>query len=361
MNDYPPVLVLDLSATGLGVARILSNHGISVYGTDIKHISIGRYSKYVSKPPFGFTVSLDDDFLSALFNFASAYNTKPILIPSSDVFIEYVSQYFDVLQNYYSFQNSLSPSISNKFLNKYEFFRICQDFNVPHPRTIKLRGDESEDYIIQNLQFPMIVKPKYIHMWKKYLKGNKVLLVNDRNDLREILKNERTLLADSMLQEVIPGPEENIYIFKGYFGKDAKLKATFSAKKIRQFPPYFGSFSLVETTRNEEIESISIEFLQAINFEGLCGSEFKYDTRDNIYKIIEINIRPQLWEDATRVSENEVLWVAYCDLADLDTPEIGPQKENIKYSYLLRDIYSGYLQIKDRELTFRNFHIFLSS
>lgn len=352
MNHYPPVLILDLSATGIAVARILGNHGVDVYGADLGKISIGRFSKYVKKPAFGYKIEIDSHFLDMLTYFAKNFNNKPVLLPCSDIFIEFVSKYYGILKDFFSIQESLAPSISTKFLDKREFYKMCEEYNIPYPKTIRLSGYETVSEIVKKLKFPMILKPYLIHKWKKYLKGKKVILIQYVDELEYILKKEKKLLQDSLLQEVIPSSEKNIYIFKGYFGKDGELRASFTGRKIRQYPPNFGSFSLAESIENEEVKQMSINFLRKARFKGLCGTEFKYDQRDGSYKIIEINIRPQLWEDLTRLAEAEVLWAAYCDLAGVNLASQNKQKNNIKFAYLLRDLYSALCQIKNGDLRF---------
>lgn len=349
MNNFPPALVLDLSATGLAVARILSKHGVKVYGCDIHAFAIGRFSKYVKRPFFGYKVELNELFLDQLIKFSQNFNEKPVLFPSSDIFLEFVSANYEVLKKYYHMQPSLEPEICKKFLNKMEFYKLCETMSVNYPKTIILKGDENIDEIVNKLRFPMILKPHLIHRWKDYLKGKKVVYIKNIEDLKFVFKVEKNLLNASVLQEVIPGPETYIYIFKGYFNKNSELICYFVGRKIRQFPPYFGSFSLAESRENEEIKKLSEDFLRGIKFKGLCGTEFKYDPRDNDYKILEINIRPQLWEALTALAKREVVWFAYCDLAGLRIPPLPEQVNGVKLVYLLRDLYSGAVLLKNRE------------
>ena len=41
-KSLPPALVLDLSATGVAVARMLASHGVDVYGAEARVDSIGN-------------------------------------------------------------------------------------------------------------------------------------------------------------------------------------------------------------------------------------------------------------------------------------------------------------------------------
>ena len=347
MNKLPPALVLDLSATGTAVARILRRHGVEVYGADISGRAIGKFSKYVKNPDFGYEVSLNEGLIDDLINFSSKFDRKIVLIPSSDVFIEFVSNHFEVLSNYYFLQSSLKPEICKNYLNKNKFYLLCDNFDVAYPKTVYLTGSENADYVLKRLRFPMILKPNLIHKWKRYLRGNKVISINNRTELEKLLEKEKELLRNSMLQEVILGPEENIYLFKGYFDNTGKLLASFTGKKIRQYPPLFGSASYAVSCEAKEVEDLSINFLKRAEFRGLCGTEFKYDLRDEEFKIIEINIRPQLWEDLTRVAKKEIVWVAYCDLAGLRIPTLTQQNNGKVWAYLMRDVISGAWHVKN--------------
>ncbi|MBP8688882.1 hypothetical protein KBH77_00825 [Patescibacteria group bacterium] len=350
-KDFPPALVLELSATGLAVGRILNQYGVEVYGVDFNNYTIGQYSKYIKKP-FGGIIFKKKSFLSSLINFSKRFELKPVLIPCSDRFIELVSENFDILKQYYNIQDSLSPLIAPIYLNKREFYKLCEKFKINFPKTIYITGEETVSEIVRNLRFPMILKPYLIHKWKKHLKGQKVILIENIKQLDEIFSREKVLLKDSMLQEVIPGPEGNIYLFKGYFDKSGKNKAYFTGRKIRQYPPNFGSASLAESITNKDVKTLSIEFLENVGFKGLCGTEYKYDPRDKIYKMIEVNIRPQLWEDLTRIAEKDILWSAYCDLAGLGIPEQRKQIDYVRWVYFARDIYSAFYFIKNQEYSF---------
>ncbi len=343
--------MLDLSATGVAVARILAGHGVEVYGAEVRDDTIGNFSKYIKRPSFGYKIELNDKFLDDLIDFSRKFTKKPILIPSDDLYIEYIDKYFDILKDYFEMQSSLSPDISFKFLNKKDFYILCEEYHVPYPKTLFLSGDESLDEITKILRFPIILKPNLIHKWKKYLCGKKVILIETLEELKDIFSNQKSIIEDSMLQEVVPGQEDQLYLFKGYFGKDGKLKTSFTGRKIRQYPPNFGSASLAESMQNEDVERISVKFLEELKFHGLCGSEFKYDDRDGEYKMIEINIRPQLWEDLTRIAEKEIVWAAYCDLAGLNLPEQTPQKNGVKWVYLTRDIFSALWHVKEQNIS----------
>ena len=356
-QKLPPALVLDLSATGVAVARILAAHGVTVYGAEARVDSIGNYSKYIREPSFGYHIELNDDLLDRLIEFSRLCDTLPVLIPADDLYIEFIGNHYDVLSNYYLMQSSLSPDISPQYLNKKDFYHLCEEYGVPYPKTIFAEGSENIQEVLEKLRFPIILKPNLIHKWKKYLKGKKVMLVETKKELEDIFLNHKEILKDSMLQEVIPGAEDQLYLYKGYFSKDGKVLSSFTGRKIRQYPPDFGSASLAESLPNKDVEKFSIDFLEAAKFHGLCGSEFKYDERDNEYKMIEINIRPQLWEDLTRIADKQLVWTAYCDLAGIEMPEDRPQRNGVKWVYSTRDLFSALHQVRSGNVSFKEWII----
>lgn len=337
-SSKPPVVVLGLSATGLAVGRIFAARGIDVFGSDREEGRIGRYSKYIHRPPFGY-LAQNHSLIDDLIRFSESLGEKPVLFPADDDFIEFVAQHAEVLKKYYLFQSSYDKVETDKYLNKKNFYQLCEQYDVAVPRSLYLLGNEDDTYIFDQIRFPFIIKPDLIHHWKKRLHGKKVVLINSINEFNRIVSQYDGILAQSTVQEVVPGIESNIYLFKGYFSeKNGDCIADFTGQKIRQVPFDFGSGSFVKATENEEVRSISIAFLQSCGFRGVCGSEFKYDQRDKKYKMIEVNIRAQLWEDITRVAFRDVLWYAYAELIGLPIEKLPAQNNNATWSYFLRDI-----------------------
>ena len=357
--DNPPALVLAIAATGLAVARILNRYGVEVYGAGIAGRDIGRFSKYIRKPAFGYRADFTKEFLCKLIAFARKFPNRPVLIPASDQFIEFVSEHYSSLKSYYRLQESLSPKVSTRFLDKKRFYNLCDRLKVSYPRTLFPIGDETVDDILDQLSLPIIVKPELIHKWKKYLRGHKVIQIRTKAELKSILMDEKKLLKNSIIQEVIPGPEDNNSLHNQldhryanptnrYFSRKGELLCSFTGKKIRQYPTNFGTGSYVVSCRADDVESISVDFLKRAKFKGVCGTELKYDPRDHDYKMIEVNIRPQTWEDATRAADRNVVWYAYCDLAGLDVEPPAPQKNGAIWTYLIRDVLSGFWHVKNK-------------
>jgi ubiquinone/menaquinone biosynthesis C-methylase UbiE len=111
----------------------------------------------------------------------------------------------------------------------------------------------------------------------------------------ELIENY-TLLEDPvapnlMIQEYIPGGDDQVYIFNGYFNQDSECLAAFTGYKVRQFPIHVGCASLGDCTWNEEVAHITTDFMKRIGYKGILDIGYRLDPRDDRYKVLDINPR----------------------------------------------------------------------
>ena len=98
-----------------------------------------------------------------------------------------------------------------------------------------------------------------------------------------------------MVQELIPGGGDCQFSY-GALCKDGQVLASLVAQRIRQHPPNFGQGSTcVETVNRAEVEESARRLLAAVRYSGLIEVEFKYDSRDGRYKVLDLNARAWAW------------------------------------------------------------------
>jgi predicted ATP-grasp superfamily ATP-dependent carboligase len=73
----------------------------------------------------------------------------------------------------------------------------------------------------------------------------------------------------------------------------------------------------------------------------LCGTEFKQDARDGRLVAIEINPRPTLWYQLANASGVRLVEAAVRDLAGLPLGPALPQRDDVVWRYLVRDVISA--------------------
>jgi predicted ATP-grasp superfamily ATP-dependent carboligase len=94
-----------------------------------------------------------------------------------------------------------------------------------------------------------------------------------------------------MLQEYIPGGDDSVWMFNGYFDRKSACIAGFTGKKIRQHPVYTGATSLGICLRNDAVRELTTAFMGALGYQGIIDIGYRYDARDGRYKVLDVNPR----------------------------------------------------------------------
>ncbi len=348
----PSVVVLCLTATGLSVARSLGANGIEVYGVDPHKCEIGHFSKYVRDSSRLSCKQNQQMLLDHLVNYAQGRSPKSVLFAAGDDEVQFVSEHADMLREHFRMPESCGKEFTGHLLNKIELYKTCVALGAELPATFFPKSLENVESISKTISYPAIIKPGMGHDWRKRFKGKKVLQSASASELLSRFESYSLTPHEMVIQEVIPGKEENIAIFGGYFNRDSEPVSVFTAKKTRQYPPMFGSGSLCESRWYPDISDMSIALLQKMKYHGICGTEYKWDPRDGKWKLMEINFRPTLWFAITRAAGVDIVYDAYLDLIGRKVPtRIGTQKNGVLWQYLIRDAVSVLHYLRKRDIS----------
>jgi predicted ATP-grasp superfamily ATP-dependent carboligase len=339
-------MVLGLSCTGLYAVRELGRAGLPVLGvTDA--FAAGSWSRYASR---GILTEPDRGRLvDRLRAFARTEDAPPVLIPVTDRYIEWLAEHHEALTGEFAFARSFRDGVAAALMDKDRFYETCRRLGVTHPATWTIDSAEAGSALRRSVRFPVILKPTLVHRARPFLGRRKVVVVKDAATYEATLAGLPYDRTPWLIQEIVAGPDSSIHVFAGYFDTAGEPIRTFTARKLRQFPPAFGSASLAQSERNDEVAELSIRLLTALGFTGLCGTEFKRDSRDGRLVAIEVNPRPTLWCQLAHASGVRLVEAAVCDLAGLDPGPPTPQRDGIRWQYLLRDLYSAwfYRSVRD--------------
>jgi predicted ATP-grasp superfamily ATP-dependent carboligase len=338
MPELPVVIVLGLSPTGLYAVREIGRAGFSVLGV-ADDLACGEYSRLLTYPDKAWRCRTSDILYKRLLAWSDNAARPAVLLPTSDRYIEFIGQHYEILSDRFIFPASYG-STAQTLMDKGSFHRLCTAHGIDTPGVWQAGNKPTLRQLAARVPFPCILKPMLIHRATRFLRGKKVLLAKDRIEFEALTERIPEGLDGWLVQEVIPGPESNITLFGGYFDRAGKPLQTFTARELRQYPIGFGSASLVRSEHCQETLTQSIEFLTAIGFQGVCGTEFKRDPRDGKLKIIEINPRPTLWFGVTHAAGRRIVETACRDLVGLPVNAHTPQVDGIVWRYALKDIYS---------------------
>jgi predicted ATP-grasp superfamily ATP-dependent carboligase len=96
---------------------------------------------------------------------------------------------------------------------------------------------------------------------------------------------------EPMVQELIPGGDDELYSLGAYLGDDLEPLGLFCGRKLRQTPPGIGTARLGEAVWVDEVVEAGLDLLRALGCNGLSQVEYKRDPRDGRFRLMEINGR----------------------------------------------------------------------
>lgn len=354
MTEHPAV-VLTVSPTGLAVARSLAPRGVRVWGVDSNRREIGHSSRWLARDPRFAYLPAGPELLEQLLVFGAEQLRPPVLFVAGDPYIDFVAEHHQRLRERFVLMDSMRPEVASLFVNKRTFYEACLAKGIAMPATFFPRNEAEARTAAAALRYPAIVKPSLGHLFRVRMRGEKLVEVHDGDTLLEWWKRFRDWGGDSVLQEVIVGPEANIFVAAVYMDGALQPRSLLTARKSRQYPPNFGSGSYMEACWSQEIADLSIDLLRKLGYRGVCGTEFKWDPRDRAWKLIEVNPRPTLWYSLCRAAGVDVIWDAYCDLTGQPNPvHIHCQDDGMRWQLLVRDLLSSWHFLRRGELSFRD-------
>lgn len=338
LNNPTVAVVMGSSATALYAIRELGENGVTVF-SECDSSSFVKCSRFLSE-----SIIVSDNVelrLNNLIALSKESKVKPVLIPCSDQDVEFVSENSNILSNYFYIQASIVSEVAVAIMDKGKLFDLCRSIDVEMPACWVLTRDELAMFS-ETIEYPCILKPTLIHMVKNEMRGKKLWTINTELELAEIVSSLPEGNTDWILQELIPGPESEIVLYASYIDHKGDIRQSFTGKKLRQFPPGFGSASLVSSQKVPELEKICSKLFCHAGYRGIVAGEFKRDPRTNKYKMIEVNARPSLWFSLTTVAGKKIVYAAVMDLVHGKTIADGAQNEGVVWRYFLKDLYSKF-------------------
>jgi predicted ATP-grasp superfamily ATP-dependent carboligase len=291
LDTSVPVVVLKMHHGSLGIARTLGRLGIAVYCLTARRGLWAESSRYwrgvydwdVENAP----VSLTLDFLLDL---GRRLGSMPLLIAVSDRTALFVAEHADTLASAFRFPRvtyALAESLTSK-KNMYFLARRC---GIPTADTQFPQSREELIGLIDGTRFPVLLKGiDGVRLQART--GRTMAIVRDAAELLEQYDRlEDPASPNLMLQEYIPGGEDSVWMFNGYFDDESRVLMGMTGQKIRQTPPYTGSTSLGIVRTNAEVAALTSRFMRAIGYRGILDIGFRYDARDGQYKVLDVNPR----------------------------------------------------------------------
>jgi predicted ATP-grasp superfamily ATP-dependent carboligase len=312
----PPAVVLNTFHTGLGVARSLGPLGVRVVGMTPFAGFPGNRSRWLEFRRSSDSLQQPQQLLQELLAFAREANGKPVLFPTRDHDITFINNHRTELEQAYVVPFA-SPEIVDRAMNKDRLVELAQSVGIRSPRAVVIDAPGQTERV-RGLRFPCICKPVYARQWRKpgiweAVRRQKAVKAESFEDFRALYDSISALEPQMLVQEWVPGGEEQLQIFGSYCAREGGVRAFFTARKRLQYPALVGTGIVVEALPLAGLEAPSRALLDAIGFHGISEIEYKRDPRDGTLYLIEVN--PRHWDQhqiGTTVGVN-LSAVAYAD------------------------------------------------
>jgi len=322
-----PVVVVNCKLGALAIMRALGGLGVPTYGVDPDPRSPAMLSRYCRKRfLFGLNENRPAEFLERLLEIGQSLGRRSILIPTSDETAQFVVDWAAQLSEQFIFPRN-SPEMIGRLVSKKGMYEMALEHNVPTPLTLFPNKVDDVKAFLPKINFPVMLKGIFGNRLQAQGKQKMVIVHSPEELIKNYSAMEDPQAPNLMLQEYIPGDDDQIYIFNGYFDRRSRCLAAFTGHKIRQFPVHVGCASLGVCRWNEEVAQTTIRFMQAIGYQGILDIGYRFDPRDGQYKVLDANPRVgQAFRLFVAENDMDVVKSLYLDLTGQDQFSIVPRE-----------------------------------
>lgn len=341
-------LILDANQrSALATTRSLGRHNIPIVTADHTSTSLAGSSHYSSlyiqypdpsKSPKAFISKLSKliEQLNINIVFPMTELTSTLLIANRNQLPPIILPFPDL--------NTIN-SISDKSI----LMRKAQQLGIPIPQTWHENSNTKLETSLQNLNYPIVLKPgkSWINQNSKWIHTG-VRFADTPEEANSIINSDCSFSSHPfMLQECVSGEGQGVFALYN----NGQAVAFFSHRRIREKPPWGGVSVLSESIPiDPTLLAYSRKLLDAAKWHGVAMVEFKVSDEKTPY-LMEINTR--FWGSLQLAIDAGVdfPWMLYEMSSGNSVEPVNHYKLGIRLRWILGDLDSLYISIKDAKLT----------
>lgn len=347
-----PVLVVGGNHTALGVIRDLGRQGIAVYCAVERANDFAIHSRYCK----GYIVNRDvisrhDTLQHVLQALAKRGSCPPVLHPTSDLAVLNATTFRDQPD---ICLGSIPPRRAAEILiDKKQFYRSLQAQGIPYPATF-FPDETPLDVILPQVTFPVLIKPSMSHLFQQRFRTSG-FIANTSQELRQYLRLAQCHHMEVMIQQIIHGPATNHYEITGYFDQQSQPRMLLARQLVRK-PATFTLSSAqrsIPMTVAESLKERIVNYLTALQYHGIFGSEFKRDPVDAVCKLLDLNARSEWYSSLMTASGVNCSLMAYREaIGETVTPQMA-YKAGVYGINVIQDLSSVRQMLRHRRFNMR--------
>lgn len=324
----------------------------------VKSIAFGRYLLGATKDSkiIDFRVNSDinnpEKFVQILLDEANNHSedVQLILMGCTDEYAELIIDNRERLSEKFVVPY-IDSKLKDKLVEKESFYSVCEEYGLDYPKTyIYNKGDETRDF---GFNYPIIIKASdSISFFQHSFEGmNKAYIANTKEELEVILKEvySHGYEKSMIIQDFIPGRDENMRVLTCYSDKNAKVKMMCLGHVLLEehTPKGIGNHAAIITEYDEALMEKYKLFLEKIGYVGFSNFDIKYDDRDGKYKVFEINLRQGRSNNYVTSSGNNIAKYVVEDRVLDKEMELKIQKDEFYWHVIPNSVVYKYVKNTD--------------
>lgn len=283
------ILILGLFDTSIMTARCLAESGRDIYGMDYDPGMTGFASNLMKCVLIPSPRVNEKDCLDFILTWIDQLGRNLMLIPTSDEFVKFCSDYEAELSRRCSFLIPSKESV-HRIIERDMQFEDARSAGIPVPAF--LTGPVSMEEIRRaGISFPLAVKPVNIVEWKRVF-NHKGFVIHTPEELEATIGLLNPTGVRYIAQQIIEGDNTNNFEVNTLYLPGGRYYQH-SIRKIRQYPNRFGTATCIEYFSHPEMEAQALAYIGKYELYGFTNIEFKYSGLDQSYYFIETN--PRVW------------------------------------------------------------------
>ncbi|HET7040375.1 MAG TPA: ATP-grasp domain-containing protein [Gemmatimonadales bacterium] len=285
-------LVIDGGRNGLAVVRALAAAGIEPHLGSPLPRQVTRFSRDVAGT-WRLPDPVDTDrFVAAVAAVGGAladHDGLPLLLPVNDIYVIALGRAWSRLAATFRAGFLTDQDRLARLLEKDRCYALAREVGVPVPPEAPSAGA----YLAAGIPFPAVVKPALRNSPEfRSAPPFRVRVCAGAAELRAACDELLRIGAVPVIQRFIPGGDDALYT-AGVAALDGRILATFTGRKLRQFPPLLGEASYAESLAAPGTAAHAERLLAHAGFTGIAQVEFKRSEGTDY--LMEVNPRSWSW------------------------------------------------------------------
>lgn len=341
------VIVAGCTHGGLAAIRSLGSRGLHVIAISYEPTEHAFRSRYISEREICPHPRDERAFVEFLLARADRW-AGALIIETNDYYATALARHKEQLAEHYRLVVPDWP-VARTFIEKDLTYELAERCGVAYPRCFKPTTAAELESCLGEVQFPVMVKPVRSHEFVAVFR-TKLFVAETPDELRCRFRAAMDAAIPVVIAEVIPGTDyKTLERVSMHVDSHGDVVSELYTTKLRQTPPMFGMNKVsVTTPEYPEVRAATLRLLEAVDFRGNAGVEFKRDPRDGQLKLIEVNVRLLADAQLSISAGIDTPWLMYQDVVNGVRVTAPPAEEGIYFVHLLTDLVELVTKERDR-------------